>query len=395
MRICIVSPFAFGSNIAPRLKLASLLAERGHKIYFFTPKTPYVVSRHMKEPVKLVNPPSNVSMQYINNLYLFPNLAYPFVNPITETFHLSNIIKNEGIQLIHFYQPEFLTTLPLVALKRMYRIPVVLTINGIPGYGWKYGNKWVDIIGKIYTKLFLYSLIRKSDYLLLYSSKLEIILKQMGFSNIPCKFIPESIDTSKFIPRKAQREILRNKYALPQNSLIIIFSGRLVPVKRLDVLIGAINKISNDLPQAFLLIVGDGPSREELAKLAKHYFLNQFKITGFMSQEEVSELYSCSDIFALLSHGEGISTSLLEACSSGLPCIVSDVGANADVVKDGYNGFVLKNISVEEVASAILALYPNINEMGNNSRKQIVNEFNWATIVDKYEYLYGELIRLH
>lgn len=395
MRICIVSPFAFGANIAPRLKLASLLAERGHQIYFFTPKTQYMVRRRGKEPIKIVCPPSNVEMHYLNNLYLFPHIAYPFVNPITEIYSLTRIIKDKNIQLIHFYQPEFLTTLPLVIIKHLTKIPVILTINGIPGYGWKYGKKWVDLIGKIYTKLIISTLIKRSDYIFLYSSQLKMILRQMGFLNIQCEFIPESIDTSKFIHREAQKDFLRNKYGLPQKSVVIMFSGRLAPVKRIDVLIRALSKISNVLPEAFLLIVGDGPSRDDLAKLAQEYCLNNFRITGFMSPDEVSDLYSCSDMFALLSYGEGISSSLLEACASGLPCIVSDVGANADVVKDGYNGVVLKNVSVEEVAASILALYPRMTDMGDNSRKRIITEFSWPTIVDKYENLYAETIALH
>jgi len=95
----------------------------------------------------------------------------------------------------------------------------------------------------------------------------------------------------------------------------------------------------------------------------------------------------------LLSSGEGNPAALREACSSGLPSLVSNVGANADIIQDGLNGFVLDNLTEDEIINRIYDIFSNYKYFSKNSRKIAIEEFSWDKLINNYIKLYKSFIK--
>jgi glycosyltransferase involved in cell wall biosynthesis len=125
-----------------------------------------------------------------------------------------------------------------------------------------------------------------------------------------------------------------------QPTIDLIFVGNLLPNKQVDVLLRTLALVSQTHPDTRLYVVGDGPERDRLATLAASLGMaRQVTFTGRRS--DVAELLRQAKILALLSESEGLPMAMIEAMCSGLPVIVTDAGANASVVADSINGYII------------------------------------------------------
>ncbi|HUB24878.1 MAG TPA: glycosyltransferase family 4 protein [Tepidisphaeraceae bacterium] len=120
----------------------------------------------------------------------------------------------------------------------------------------------------------------------------------------------------------------------------IVYSGRLVPVKRCDLLIDAFAAIAAQRPQWDLIVIGDGALREKLQMQAPAELTGRIRWTGFMDdQAAISALYRLSDVLVLPSDYEPWALVVNEACAAGMAVVASTVvGAAAELVRDGING---------------------------------------------------------
>lgn len=168
------------------------------------------------------------------------------------------------------------------------------------------------------------------------------------------------------------KTMLQNKYVIPQNMNVVMYSGRLVKRKRIENIINALSLLKNK-DDYYLLIVGDGEERENLFHLAKEKNINLI-ITGFIKeQEELFKFYYLADMFILPSENEPWGLVVNEAMAAGLPLIVSDeCGSYMDLVKDDYNGFIVNCNDTKELSKKIEAIIKeDYNEFGRNSKKII------------------------
>ena len=139
----------------------------------------------------------------------------------------------------------------------------------------------------------------------------------------------------------------------PSADLILV--GRLVAIKRIDVFLRAVHQVRACHPDVRALIVGDGEARAALERLAA-----ELKLDGcvtFAGQcRDVGACLRRARIFVLTSDSEGLALSLMEAMTSGLPAVVSDVGDLADLVEPGVNGYLVPRRAVGQFADAFSAL---------------------------------------
>jgi glycosyltransferase involved in cell wall biosynthesis len=149
--------------------------------------------------------------------------------------------------------------------------------------------------------------------------------------------------------------------------------------------------LKREIPEIFLLIVGDGPEMTELLTLAGSQKTDRIRFVGFVNPSKLKEFYAASDAFVLLSSGEGISSALLEACSSGLPMLVSDVGANRDIVRSGENGFVMPDVQVETLVERIVETKHRLRSLSENSRHIALEKLDWRIVVREYLNIYERM----
>uniref|UniRef100_A0A7C3YMN8 Glycosyltransferase family 1 protein n=1 Tax=Geoglobus ahangari TaxID=113653 RepID=A0A7C3YMN8_9EURY len=209
------------------------------------------------------------------------------------------------------------------------------------------------------------------------SEKTKKELERMGVKNV--RVIPNGIDFKKIDSIKPSEE-----------ESDIIFVGRLIKDKNVDILIKAISIVKTEMPDVRCLIVGDGPEREKLTMLVKKLELEKnIKFTGFLENyENVIGLMKSSKVFVLPSTREGFGIVALEANACGLPVITikHERNASCEFVRDHENGF-LCDLSERDVAEKILLGL----KKGKTIRKRCVDiarKYDLEPIVDMIESFY-------
>jgi len=203
--------------------------------------------------------------------------------------------------------------------------------------------------------------------------------------------IYNGVDYMKFIPQPQSKIKSSNS-----TGINIITVGRLQAVKNFQILLEAIAKLNQSGYQNIKLrIVGDGVERDNLQHFAET--LKIAPLTEFLGdRQDVPDLLQKSDIFVLPSLIEGISNTILEAMSCGLPIIASHVGGNPELIIDNQTGYLFQTENVFELASAIEKYIKNrsmISQHGMNSRKRIEEQFSLELMVAQYQSTYHQLIK--
>ncbi len=148
---------------------------------------------------------------------------------------------------------------------------------------------------------------------------------------------------------------IRSDLDIPDKALVVGTVSRLDPVKNQTMMIRAFQRFREQMPDAILLMVGDGPERDLLEKLVADCGLADWvRFTGFIEQPQ--QYLALMDIFLLSSFTEGTSMTLLEAMSLGIPCVATRVGGNPEIVVDGETGFLVDSDDAEGFSGAMIRL---------------------------------------
>jgi glycosyltransferase EpsD len=169
------------------------------------------------------------------------------------------------------------------------------------------------------------------------------------------------VDTRRFREAGPDRAGLRGELGVPEDALLLISVGELSRRKNHAAMLKALARVraSGEIPGKgggiHYAIVGDGPLRDELARMAQSGGIGD--IVHFAGRRKnVEDFYAISDIFCFPSYMEGLPASVIEAMAAGLPVICSDIRGNTDLVKQGKGGLLLPPGDVAGYASAMLRL---------------------------------------
>jgi L-malate glycosyltransferase len=197
--------------------------------------------------------------------------------------------------------------------------------------------------------------------------------------------LPNGVETDS-IPVKVN-------YAL-QETVRLIFVGRLHEQKGLDVLFAAFQQLLKQYPNLRLQLLGDGPLREDLRALAQQLGLaRQVDFVGMTGQ--VIEHLQQADIFILPSRAEGHSNALLEAMACGLPVIVSDIPANVDVIENKRNGLTFVAGDPNSLVNAVTLLLEQAElceQLGGTARQTVESQYSLGSIAERYVSLYKDVL---
>lgn len=175
------------------------------------------------------------------------------------------------------------------------------------------------------------------------------------------------------------------------NAKTIIFVGRLHPVKGVQYLIEAMAIVHQEMPDAKLVIVGDGDERSRLEELVEKLNLSDcIQFAGRMPQENIPRLMCQADIFALSSLSEGLPVALLEVMAARLPIVATNVGGIPDIVEEGVNGYLVNAKNPNEIADRILILLRSDevrNKISINNREK-AKLYTWDKIIGMVEKVY-------
>lgn len=186
---------------------------------------------------------------------------------------------------------------------------------------------------------------------------------------------------------------LRDELGLPPRARLVGFVGRLAVQKRLKDLIWAFHLLQSALENVFLVIVGDGDQRQPLADLAREMGCrDRIFFTGHSPQ--ASQLIAQFDVFCLPSEFEGMSNSLMEALSCGVPVAVSDIAPNLELVKPEETGLVFPLGQGPDMARALKRLLEDrdlVSKVTHRARTLIRDQHSVRQMVDRHVELYQHL----
>ncbi|SFE96855.1 phosphatidylinositol alpha-1,6-mannosyltransferase [Actinacidiphila alni] len=208
--------------------------------------------------------------------------------------------------------------------------------------------------------------------------------------------LPPGVDEKTFHPGSGGA-VVRARLGLADRPVVVCVS-RLVPRKGQDTLIRALPRILHDVPDTVLLIVGGGPYRGDLEKLAAGTGVSHaVRFTGPVPWEELPAHYGAGDVFAMPCRTrrggldvEGLGIVYLEASATGLPVVAGDSGGAPDAVLDGETGWVVAGGSPTQAADRVLTLLhdPELRRrMGERGRRWVEESWRWDLLAQRLRSL--------
>ncbi len=266
-------------------------------------------------------------------------------------------------------------------IKWQYKTPYVVSLRGsdVPGYSERF-----PVIYKFLTPVI--KVIWKNASLVVSNSEGLKNLALKSKSEQEIEIIYNGVDIEEFKPG------LDIEY--PSEAFRIICVSRITGRKGIQYLIEAVSRLISKYPQIQLQIVGEGDEKKNLVEQAKKLKLeNIVEFCGLIEHNKLPIYYQDADIFVLPSLNEGMSNTMLEALSSGLPIIATDTGGTRELVREGVNGFVVKMRDSDDIAQKIEKLIQNEDlrrNMAIESRK-IAEKFSWKNIAGQYLAIYKKI----
>jgi len=235
-------------------------------------------------------------------------------------------------------------------------------------------------IYKISYKLFQETAVKRANHVITVHTRLRKELVSRKVSSGKISVIPNGVDTNLF---SSQKENLREN--------AVLFVGWLTKRKGVNYLLEAISDTN-----VKLIIIGDGPERFHLMQLANCLGIKaQVTFTGIVDVNKLIEYYSSASIFVLASLREAFPLSLLEAMSCNLPVISTNTSGMPEIIKGGYNGFLVEPRNVKQLRERIQYLIENhelCKEMGENARKTVEEKYSWDVIARETIKIYEKVL---
>jgi glycosyltransferase involved in cell wall biosynthesis len=210
------------------------------------------------------------------------------------------------------------------------------------------------------------------------------------------EFIPNSINELFFkpMPSAGEKKELARKLGL--NRPVVVYMGRVSYEKNIDQVLKAFAIFSKRIPEAILMIIGDGPEKKNLEELAKRLCIeSKTKFTGFLNGQELLKAMQASDIFVTASKSENMPLSVLEAMAAGLPVVAAAEKGLPEIVKDGVNGFLVEADRPDLMAHKLykLASQPKLMLKFGMASQTEARQYSKEAVTQKLVNSYNQLIK--
>jgi len=394
LNVCFVTPEYFpisGGTGAYVFYLSHFLQQMGHNVH--------VVARDKQDSEGKVN---GIKVHYISGVGNALTRYWKFARSASKKIKQLN--KEIGFDIIHanlplvpsFAIPKDCAKAIVCAVHSTWKGEAIVTKNDNP----KELNPNEKAMLRFNSVLRSYEkkLMNNSDALIAVSKYTVNELTDLyGISIDKIHVIYNGVDIQKFKPRPNKKE-LRDQFGLEHNKKIVLFVGRLYHRKGLEPLLRSIPPVLEQFSNVTFAISGTGfkEKEESLKNLAKELNIEKdVKFLGYVTDEMLPELYSASDIFVLPAIYENFPFAILEAQSTALPVISTNVGGIPEFLENEKNGFLIEPGDEPMLTQKLLALLQNpdlVKKMGDLGRKMIEEQLSWDIITNQVIDLYHKLL---
>jgi N-acetyl-alpha-D-glucosaminyl L-malate synthase BshA len=373
VHIGIVCYPTYGGSGVAATELGRILAKRGHQVHIISSARPFRLFDEFSE---------NIFFHQVDSIEypIFQDGLYT----LTLAVKISQVVLDEKLDLLHVHYAvphAICASLAMDMLTAVGRqIPVVTTLYGTD----------ITLVGRSPSFFPAVRLgIQRSDAVVAVSNWLREETEKTFRLPKDIKVIHNFIDGEVFKP--ANRPALRRRYAEDEERIVLHVSN-FRPVKRVEDVVRTFERIVKEVP-AKLVMVGDGPDREQALHLARE--LGVMDRTWFLGRQDyVQNILPLGDLLLFPSDGESFGLAAAEAMACEVPVIAANRGGIPEVIRDGVTGFLCPMGDIEAFAKASLEILrsPEKGEaMGAAARKDILERFSPEKIVGQYEGLYQTL----
>ena len=295
---------------------------------------------------------------------------------------LAKCIRQHDIQIVscHGYKADVYGFL----LKYLFRLPIrLLTI----------AHGWIPSGVKMRFYYFIDKCVMRGfDKVVLVSGAQWRELGRFGMCREKVTIIPNAVHP-KLLDVSVDRSAARGALGVEEDEVVIGGVGRFSKEKAFATTITAVDELATQGHDVTLLLCGDGPERVALEQMVERIG-GRVIFTGFRS--DVEQVYSALDLFLSTSVTEGLPNTLLEAQAIGLPCIVSDIAGNNDVVIDGENGLLYPLGDISALVACVIRLLeqPELRDTVARGAKERVREhFSMTQRIARLQQEYDNLLK--
>lgn len=310
----------------------------------------------------------------------------------------NDLVRLEGMEFDLIVSHDWLSISGGLSLKRELNLPLIFHVHSTER-GRSLGNpsrtvEQLELIGA-----------NRADLVVTVSHAMKEEMSTIGFPSEKIKVIYNGVDEEKYrlssVSTERVKEI-RKRYGVEEDEFMMLFIGRLVPVKGVDKLVQSMAYVKSKFPKAKLLVIGLGGLQEHLKNLVRQYSLEREVDLRyeFISEKERVEHYAACDVAVFPSLYEPFGIVALEAMSMEKPVIVGARGTSGlreIVIPNGENqcGYHVNPYDPADIAWGINSLLgdrENMKRLGKNGRNRVLEKFTWDAIATETLHTYHELL---
>jgi glycosyltransferase involved in cell wall biosynthesis len=316
-------------------------------------------------------------------------LGIPYAIPQVNSFKtfLETVKSND---LIHVHGHPYLSSFLAAKIAKRYSKPLVLTQhNTFIEY-----NNIFDTAEKLNDLAVGKQVLKEADRIIVVSNATRNYVLSLGADPEKIEVLHNGVDLDRFKPLPEVKGERRKKLGIPEDACVVLTVRRLVYKNGIDTLLGSAEIAVRKNPNLVFVAVGKGPDFEEVRRrIVQLGIQRNFKLTGFVSDEDLPVYYNVADLFALPSKsGEGLPLVALEAMACGLPVIATNVGGTSEVLNEDYGRLVPPN-SPDALADSILECsLKDLAAQKKGLRNMMEQKYSWDRNVEKLGKIYEELI---
>ena len=296
---------------------------------------------------------------------------------------LRKLLKDKRIDMIHTHnQGPLLYTFLATFFTKKYKIVHTEHINMLKELSYSKKHFYYNKI--LYGKV--------DGFISIAKHLTDDFKKQYNLSRVRVATIHNCVDTAN-VPASPSK-LLKSELELNDKAQIIGNISALRLQKDHDTLIRAMKIVAEKVPDAILVVAGDGDQKEALLALISELGIaNNVKLLGYRS--DVGELLGQFDIFVLSSLYEGLPLCILEAMAAGKPIVATDADGTNELIIDDVTGLLAPTKNPEKLAQAMITLLESpdkAKQLGSTAQKLVQEKYSIKTMMQKYEQFYKELL---
>ena len=223
----------------------------------------------------------------------------------------------------------------------------------------------------------------------------DLVPKNRKHFKVSVEALSNGVDLSEFMPGKPKEEVVK-KYEIDLKKSRVLYVGRVDPEKSIEKVVEAFAMVVKKVPEAELLIVGDGIAKPGLEKLVAELGLsNCVRFLGRVMPPDLQEIYRTGTVFATASKTETQGIVLIEAAATGLPLVAVDAGAVRELCQNKHNGILCKPDNVSQIARAITKILQSkeLQEKYGAGSIEVAKKHDLNYTLSRFEEIYQIAIK--